>query len=94
MIIYPHINKLMDADVFGWHPDILPRYWVRLNRGRHPWVHKLSNITGLHVRLRWFGVCFHFGSGTYSGGIAWGPFKCVIYKMDIYQEWLESWMGY
>ena len=95
MMIRPHIHKLMDSDILGWHPDQMPRYWIQIVRGRNPWERKLSNIKGLHIRVRWFGIKFHFGHGQYGrNSISWGPFKAVFYWMDDYQTWLESWCGY
>lgn len=86
----------MDSDILGWHPDWPARYFIRVKWGRHPWEKKLSNINGLHIRLRWVGVCFHFGSGVYGGPCAFkiGAFKIVFYWMTEYQQWLESYMGY
>ena len=72
----------MDSDVLGYEPDFPPRYWIRVAN------------KGLHIRLRWFGLSFHFGAGKYSRGVSWGPFKAVLYRVDEYQTWLESWCGY
>lgn len=106
-MIRPHINRLMDSDVLGWCEDP-PAWFIRFTRGRQPWIRKLSNINGLHIRIGRFGLVFHFGSGVYCCVVnrwkrkdigppytCWcGPFKACIYYQDEYQRWLESWCGY